>query len=101
MERLHGGFTLELSEGAFPLTTDSLALAHFVRLPKNARVLEAAGGAVVMLERDCTPEKLYAQIRALLADDKRREQMAKKLHGLARLDSTECICAIVEELSRK
>ncbi len=68
---------------------------------KNARVLEAAGGAVVMLERDCTPEKLYAQIRTLLADDKRREQMAKKLHGLARLDSTECICAIVEELSRK
>ena len=44
MERLHGGFTLELSEGAFPLTTDSLALAHFVRLPKNARVLDLGSG---------------------------------------------------------
>ena len=25
---------------------------------KNARVLEAGGGAVVVLEKDCTPEKM-------------------------------------------
>ena len=31
---------------------------------KNARVLEERKGAVVVLEKDCTPEKLYAEIKA-------------------------------------
>ena len=44
MEQLHNGYTLELCEDAFPLSTDSIALAHFVRLPKNATVLDLGSG---------------------------------------------------------
>ena len=44
MEQLHNGYTLELCEGAFPLSTDSIALAHFVRLPKKATVLDLGSG---------------------------------------------------------
>lgn len=44
MEQLHNGFTLELCEGAFPLSTDSIALSGFVRLPKNAKVLDLGSG---------------------------------------------------------
>lgn len=44
METLPGGFTLELCPGAFPLSTDSMALAGFVRLPPNARVLDLGSG---------------------------------------------------------
>ena len=44
MEQLHNGYTLELCEGAFPLSTDSIALAHFARLPKNATVLDLGSG---------------------------------------------------------
>lgn len=44
MEHLHNGFTLELSPGAFPLSTDSIALAGFVKLPKNAAVLDLGSG---------------------------------------------------------
>ena len=44
METLHGGYTLSICEGAFPLSTDSIALAGFVRLPKNARVLDLGSG---------------------------------------------------------
>lgn len=44
MEQLHNGFTLELCPGAFPLSTDSIALAHFTRLPKNAIVLDLGAG---------------------------------------------------------
>lgn len=44
MERLHNGFTLELSPGAFPLGTDSMALAGFVRLPRQAKVLDLGAG---------------------------------------------------------
>ncbi len=44
MEYLHNGFTLELSAGAFPLSTDSIALSGFVKLPKNANVLDLCSG---------------------------------------------------------
>ena len=68
---------------------------------KNARALEAAGGAIVVLEKDCTPEKLYALVKELLADENRRKEMGNALHSLVKRDSAERICAIVEEVARK
>ena len=44
MEILPNGLTLSLCDGAFPLSTDSMVLAYFVRLPKNARVLDLGSG---------------------------------------------------------
>lgn len=44
MEHLHNGFTLELCPGAFPLSTDSVALSGFVSLPKKAAVLDLGSG---------------------------------------------------------
>ena len=44
MEILPNGMTLSLCEGAFPLSTDSMVLSYFVRLPKNARVLDLGSG---------------------------------------------------------
>ena len=44
MEHLHNGFTLELCDGAFPLSTDSIALSGFVRLPRQAKVLDLGAG---------------------------------------------------------
>lgn len=44
MERLKNGFTLEIYGGCFPLSTDSMVLADFVKLPKNARVLDLGAG---------------------------------------------------------
>ena len=44
MEYLPGGYTLNLAEGCFPLSTDSTVLAHFAKLPKNARVLDLGSG---------------------------------------------------------
>ena len=44
MEILQNGFTLALCEGAFPLSTDSVALSGFVKLPKNAKVLDLCAG---------------------------------------------------------
>ncbi|MEF2836691.1 MAG: undecaprenyldiphospho-muramoylpentapeptide beta-N-acetylglucosaminyltransferase [Oscillospiraceae bacterium] len=68
---------------------------------KNARVLEEGGGAVVVLEKDCTPEKMYELIRDLLKDEDRREEMSRKLHTMVHLNSTERICDIVEQLSKR
>lgn len=44
MEKLYNGFTLELAPGTFPLSTDSMALAGFAKLPRNARVLDLGAG---------------------------------------------------------
>ena len=44
MEHLPNGYTLELASGCFPLSTDSMLLAHFVKLPRNARVLDLGSG---------------------------------------------------------
>ena len=60
METLFNGNTLDIAPGAFPLSTDSIALADFVRLPKKARVLDLGSGCgtigVMLCARDpgCT-----------------------------------------------
>ena len=44
MEFLPNGYTLRIGEDCFPLSTDSMVLAHFTRLPRNARVLDLGSG---------------------------------------------------------
>ena len=44
MEYLPGGYTLQLAEGCFPLSTDSVVLSHFVKLPRSAKVLDLGSG---------------------------------------------------------
>ncbi len=44
MERLFNGFTLETCRGSLPLSTDSMLLAAFTKLPKNATVLDLGSG---------------------------------------------------------
>ena len=44
METLHNGYQLHICEGGFPLSTDSMALSGFVKLPKNAKVLDLGSG---------------------------------------------------------
>ena len=67
---------------------------------KNARVLEEGGGAVVLLEKDCTPDRLYGEITALLADENRRREMSRRLHEMVRTDSAQRICDMVEALCK-
>ena len=44
MEQLSGGYTLHISPGAFPLSTDSMVLSWFAKLPKNAKILDLGSG---------------------------------------------------------
>ena len=44
MEHLPNGYTLELIPGTFPLSTDSMVLAHFAKLPSRAQVLDLGSG---------------------------------------------------------
>ena len=66
---------------------------------KNARVLADRGGAVLMLEKDCTAAAIYQQIKLLLADPARRDEMSTALRQNVILDSVERICDILDELA--
>ena len=68
---------------------------------KNARLLSENGGAVLILEKDCTAKAMYDEITALLADEDRRQSMTKALHEIVKLDSAERICDILEELTKR
>ncbi len=68
---------------------------------KNARALAAQGGALLLLESECTAQKLYAQIQSLLSDAERRSTMRKALQEMVVLDSAERLCDIIADLGKK
>lgn len=68
---------------------------------KNARVLERIGGCVVVLEQECTGQRLYEEVRKLLDDEPLRRRMRQALLGAAMPDSAERICDILMQLARK
>ena len=65
---------------------------------KNARALEAQGGAVVLQEKECTAQRLFAEISALLQDETRYKAMGKALYTMAVPDSAERLCDQMERL---
>lgn len=68
---------------------------------KNANLMAERDAAVTIPEPDCTPQRLYDEVRALLREPERRERMTKNLREMVRLDSTERIGDIIESLIRK
>ncbi len=66
---------------------------------KNARVLEAGGGAVVILEKECTAQRIYEEIKRLLTDTDESKKMSENLRKMAVSDSADRICRIAEQLA--
>ena len=65
---------------------------------RNARVLEQAGGAEVLLEPEFDSARLLQSIRALLTDPARLETMARNMRGCGVPNATERIADMVLEL---
>lgn len=65
---------------------------------KNARVLERAGGAKVLLEGEFDERSLYELLKSTLSDASRLESMSKAMASLAVNDATERICGIILSL---
>ena len=90
METLPNGFTLELCPGAFPLSTDSMVLADFVRLPRNARVLDLGSGCgtlgLLLCARDSgcsvTGLELDEAAHRCALDNIRRNGLEDRLYSL-------------------
>ncbi len=73
---------------------------------KNARVLEAAGAAVVIPQGELTGERLASTIVALLSDPQRLAGMSERSRSLGRIDAarvivTECIALVEHKAAGK
>ena len=68
---------------------------------KNARAIADRGGAVLVLEKECTAQKLYDEVKAILSDKQRQKEMSEALRECCVLDSAQRICNIIQELSGK
>jgi UDP-N-acetylglucosamine--N-acetylmuramyl-(pentapeptide) pyrophosphoryl-undecaprenol N-acetylglucosamine transferase len=66
----------------------------------NARVVERAGGAVVITESELSPEKLAAAISDILGDPQRAARMGAASKTLARPEATKTIVDLVERIQR-
>ena len=68
---------------------------------KNARALSDKGAAVLILESECTAQRLMDEIKALLDSDLRQQQMTAALQKMSVPDSAERLCDIILELASK
>ena len=65
----------------------------------NAGVLEAAGGAIRIAQRDFTPERLATEIMALAADSERLARMAAAAKSAGTIDAAERLADLVIKVS--
>jgi UDP-N-acetylglucosamine--N-acetylmuramyl-(pentapeptide) pyrophosphoryl-undecaprenol N-acetylglucosamine transferase len=76
----------------FPAATDNHQLA-------NARVLENAGGARIIEQRDLTPASLFEQISKLVEATGKLAEMDRNVRTLAHPEAAARIAALIEELA--
>ena len=65
---------------------------------KNARALEEKGGAIVVLEKDCSAQVFMQHVNDLLADKQRYNAMSRALLDISVPDSAERLCDIMQGL---
>ena len=66
----------------------------------NARLVERAGGAVVLPQSELTAERLTREVQALVAEPARLKQMGEHARTLAVPDAAERIVAVLSEFLR-
>lgn len=66
---------------------------------KNARIVEAHGGAVVLREGECDGDSLYQTASELLSDPEKLKDMGRAVQALAVPDSAQRILDIITELA--
>lgn len=68
---------------------------------KNARVLESAGGAKVLLEGEFDADTLLSDVRELLGSKERLNEMSNAMRSLSVDEATDRICGIILDLVKK
>jgi UDP-N-acetylglucosamine--N-acetylmuramyl-(pentapeptide) pyrophosphoryl-undecaprenol N-acetylglucosamine transferase len=94
-----GSTIAELCAAGKPSVLVPLPTAADDHQRKNAEVLAEAGAAVMLLQRDATPEAMEKTLVELLLDPEKRERMAAAARGLARPGALERIAGLILRLA--
>lgn len=94
-----GSTIAELCAAGKPSVLVPLPTAADDHQRKNAEVLAEAGAAVMLLQRDATPEAMERTLVELLRDPAQRDRMAVAARGLAEPGALERIAAMVLRLA--
>lgn len=87
-----GAMTIaELTACGKPAILIPLPTAIYDHQMKNARAMEAAGGAIVLPQADLTGSKLSDSISAIVQDTSRLQAMSTKSRAMRRIDAGEAI----------
>ena len=98
MEFLPNGFTLEIPDGGFPLSTDSMVLANFVRLPKSARVLDLGSGCGTLGLLLCSQDP-GCRVTGLELDENAHRAAVENIRRNGLEPRMESICADLRSVS--
>ena len=97
METLSNGMTLHIPEGTFPLSTDSMVLAHFVRLPKAASVLDLGSGCGTLGTLLCARDA-FCRVTGLELDPVAHSAATENIHRNGLAGRMESICADIAQI---
>ena len=100
METLPNGLTLSLCDGAFPLSTDSMVLSHFARLPKNARVLDLGSGCGTLGLLLCSKDP-NCHVTGVELDPRAHEEALENIRRNNLESRMESICADLRSVSER
>lgn len=100
MEHLPNDLTLEIPEGTFPLSTDSMVLAHFVRLPKNARALDLGSGCGTLGLLLCAQDK-SCSVTGIELEETAHQAALENIRRNALAPRMESICADLRSVSER
>ena len=100
MEFLPGGYTLEIPAGVFPLSTDSMALADFVRLPRCARVLDLGSGCGTLGLLLCAGDSA-CHVTGIELDSSAHDAAVENIRRNHLEPRMESICADLRTISRQ
>lgn len=100
MEYLPNGYTLELCSGAFPLSTDSMVLSHFVKLPPNARVLDLGSGCGTLGLLLCSKNS-FCQVTGIELDEAAHLAAQENIHRNQLSARMESVCADLRSVSER
>ena len=90
-----GGSIFEVAAHGRPAILVPYPHASADHQSSNARWMEQAGAAVVVPDAELTPQRLAAEVAALLGDPARLEAMGRASASLARPDAAQRIAAEV------
>ena len=100
VSRAGAGTVTELAALGLPAILIPLPGARGDEQTANARVLADARAAVLRPERELTPERLVAEVRALLAEPARLRAMSERARSVATPDAAERLVDLVLALAR-